>query len=180
VLACSDTRSVSARARDYASLIEQRIARPLALADTRDSAAATADMLARLAPGHDARGRARSLWMNPTLAGAGAILSTLDDMMTYLAANLAASRSADSPRLGAALAETHAPRRPTGLAPTLDVGLFWHVLGARDDRVIVWHNGMTGGCCAFIGFEPARQVGVVVLANAAASVDAWAVAILSD
>jgi hypothetical protein len=36
---------------------------------------------------------------------------------------------------------------------------------------IVWHNGGTGGYRTFIGFDPARRIGVVVLSNVNASPD---------
>jgi hypothetical protein len=36
----------------------------------------------------------------------------------------------------------------------------------------VWHNGENAGFHSFIGFDPGRRVGVVVLANAAVSIDA--------
>ena len=36
---------------------------------------------------------------------------------------------------------------------------------------ILWHNGGTGGYRSFIGFDPQRRFGVVVLSNSAISVD---------
>ncbi|RPI49968.1 MAG: DUF3471 domain-containing protein, partial [Acidobacteria bacterium] len=36
---------------------------------------------------------------------------------------------------------------------------------------IIWHNGETAGYHAFIGFDPARHVGVVILSNSATSID---------
>ena len=41
----------------------------------------------------------------------------------------------------------------------------------RRDRVMLWHNGGTGGYRAFVGFVPAAGVGVVALANDQRSVD---------
>ena len=52
----------------------------------------------------------------------------------------------------------------------MTIGLNWHIL-AKDSARIIWHNGGTGGYHSFIGFDPARHVGVVVLANSAASID---------
>jgi hypothetical protein len=41
----------------------------------------------------------------------------------------------------------------------------------RGDRVVLWHNGGTGGFRAFAGFVPAAGVGAVALANDLRSVD---------
>lgn len=57
------------------------------------------------------------------------------------------------------------------------VALAWHVDGEGDNRV-VWHNGRTGGSSSVIAFAPARGIGVVVLSNAASSVDALGLRIL--
>jgi CubicO group peptidase (beta-lactamase class C family) len=63
--------------------------------------------------------------------------------------------------------QTHAPRRPTA-APGMAIGLGWHVVRASG---VVWHNGGTGGYRSFVGFDPARGVGVVLLANSDLSLD---------
>ena len=52
----------------------------------------------------------------------------------------------------------------------MEIGLGWIVHDSKEGR-IVWHNGGTGGYSSFIGFDPESQVGVVVLANTADSVD---------
>jgi D-alanyl-D-alanine-carboxypeptidase/D-alanyl-D-alanine-endopeptidase len=43
----------------------------------------------------------------------------------------------------------------------------------------VWHNGQTAGYASFVGFSPARGVGVVVLSNTAHTVDDLALALLT-
>jgi len=58
---------------------------------------------------------------------------------------------------------THAERHATD-NPNLKIGLAWHV-SSRPAGKIVWHNGGTGGYRSFIGFDPARHIGVVVLCN---------------
>ena len=88
----------------YDELLAERILRPLGLTDT--GIALSADQASRLAPGHDAMGKPTSNWDLPTLAGAGALRSTADEMLTFLRANL------DPPGTpaGAALRACHAPR----------------------------------------------------------------------
>jgi len=147
----------------YEELVTKRILEPL---DMRDTAITlSAPMRARLAPGHDASGAPVETWDLPVLAGAGALRSTANDMLKFLAANLDAG---DGP-LPSALRETHKVRRPTGM-PQLEIGLGWHVFH-RFGSDLVWHNGGTGGYHSWIGFLAARKVGVVVLSASSPDID---------
>jgi hypothetical protein len=49
-------------------------------------------------------------------------------------------------------------------AGNMRIGLNWLTTHTGADT-IVWHNGGTGGYRTFIGFEPSRRVGVVVMTN---------------
>jgi CubicO group peptidase (beta-lactamase class C family) len=145
----------------YEQLVQERVADPLGMADTRITL--TPDMQRRLAQGH-AGTTPVSTWDIPTLAGAGALRSTAADMLTFLAANLGL---VETP-LHAAMVMTHEPRHEAG-SPTMQIGLGWHI--RMGDREIVWHNGGTGGNRAFIGFVTDTQTGVVVLTNTSTSAD---------
>jgi CubicO group peptidase (beta-lactamase class C family) len=128
--------------------------------------ALTPAMQSRLAPGHDEGGRPAGLWDIPTLAGAGALRSTVNDMLKYVRANA----DSNSKPLGRVLATTHGERRPTPSA-NMTIGLAWHRLTRPGGRTIVWHNGGTGGYRTFAGYDEASGLGVVVLSNSAVSVD---------
>ena len=54
--------------------------------------------------------------------------------------------------------------------PTMRIGLAWHIMGP-DSAAVFWHNGGTGGYHSFIGFDPRRRIGVVVLSNSTLTVD---------
>jgi CubicO group peptidase (beta-lactamase class C family) len=97
-------------------------------------------------------------WDIPTLAGAGAIRSTVDDMLKFLQANLAEDDKALTKTLRFARVKRHS--MPDGQA----IGLGWHL--ARDG-VTWWHNGMTGGYSSWMSVVPQMKVGVVVLSNTA-------------
>ncbi|MEJ2216289.1 MAG: serine hydrolase [Gemmatimonadota bacterium] len=142
----------------YEGLVRTRIAEPLDMPDTRIDL--TTAEHGRLAPGHNAAGDTVANWSAPTLAGAGALRSTLHDMMRYLAANL---RADTTTALGRDMRTAHMPRRPTDI-PATRIGLVWMVRDTNATRVI-WHNGGTGGYHAFIGFDPTRHMGVVMLIN---------------
>jgi CubicO group peptidase (beta-lactamase class C family) len=149
--------------KSYEELLRERIFEPLGMKET--AIVLTTELRARLAPGHDASGAAASNWDFLALAGAGALRSTVNDMLKFLAANLDPGDAA----LPAALRETHNVRRATGM-PELDVGLGWHVFH-RFGTDLVWHNGGTGGYHSWIGFVEKKRAAAVVLCNSSSDID---------
>jgi len=149
----------------YEALVKARIAGPLDMNHTVITL--TPEMKVRLAAGHDSNLNTVPNWDLPTLAGAGALRSTANDMLTFLAANLGYKKTPLAPAMAAMLDV----RRPTG-TPGLEVALAWHIFTVPDG-IVVWHNGGTGGYRSFIGYDSKAGVGVVVLANTstAAGVD---------
>ena len=143
---------------DYEALVRARITGPLGMAST--AIALSPQMKSRLAVGHSATLQPVVNWDLPTLAGAGALRSSTNDLLTFLAANLGYSPTPLAP----AMANMLKVRRPTG-AQGLEIALGWHVLTAHG-KEIVWHNGGTAGSRTFIGYDQKARVGVVVLSNA--------------
>jgi len=143
---------------DYEKLVRTRICDPLGMRSTVITL--SNETKSRLAVGHDASMQRVAYWDLPTLAGAGGLRSTANDLVTFVAANLGYVKSPLAPAIAAMLTV----RRPTG-SPGLDIGLGWHIL-TRDGHEIVWHNGGTGGFRSFIAFERKTGTGVVVLSNA--------------
>ena len=145
----------------YEDMVLQRVIGPLRMRDTRITL--TPDLRARLAKGH-AGGREVANWDLDALAGAGAIRSTAQDMAKLVAA---AAGLVHTP-LDSAFRLTEAIEFDAG--PGMRIGLGWHVIGP-DSSEVIWHNGGTGGYHTFIGFDPLRKIGVVVLSNDASSID---------
>ncbi|MBI1197342.1 MAG: serine hydrolase [Phenylobacterium sp.] len=141
---------------DYETLVRRRITGPLGMTDT--AITLTPDQKARMATGHTEDHQPTPAWDLPTLAGAGALRSTADDLLVFLAAELGFAPSPLKPAMDAQLAV----RRSA--SPMMDVALAWHILKTPAGE-IVWHNGGTGGFRTFFGFDPKAKVGVVVLAN---------------
>ena len=143
----------------YEALVESRITRPLGMTSTRITL--SDDMRGRLASGYDATLQPASNWDLPTLAGAGALRSTVNDLLLFLSAAMG-----DRPTpLAKAFAAMTTARRPAGAAPALEIALGWHVWTANGHDV-VWHNGGTAGYRTFIGFDPRARTAVVALSNA--------------
>ncbi len=151
-------------AMSYEALLRDRILTPLGMHST--AIALTPALERTFVPGHNALDAVVPPWNIPTLAGAGALRSTVADMMRFLEANLRPDRTTP---LGRAIARSHEGRFPTG-SPTMHVALGWHVL-RLSGRDIIWHNGGTGGYRSFLGFDPIAGHGVVILSNANVSVD---------
>jgi len=142
----------------YEDLVESRICAPLGMNSTRITL--TPEMKGRLAGGHNAALETVENWDLPTLAGAGALRSTANDLLTFVAANLGYTKSPLASAMAAMLKE----RRPTG-QPGLEVALGWHIF-TTGGKEIIWHNGGTGGYRSFMGLGPKARVGGVVLSNA--------------
>jgi D-alanyl-D-alanine-carboxypeptidase/D-alanyl-D-alanine-endopeptidase len=94
----------------------------------------------------------------PAMAGAGAVRSTLNDMMRYLDFELG---RLDIP-LRALLPVLHQPRHAAG--PNGSVGLGWQM---RNNGRIIFKDGAMPGYASYMVFVPAQGTGVVVLSNQA-------------
>lgn len=145
---------------DYATLVRKRITEPLGMKNT--FVTVPADLQSRFATGHNEERKAAEHWDLPALAGAGALRSTANDMLTFLAACLGYTKS--SPLKPAMTSMLHT-RRPAGTGMTIALG--WHIAKTASGDELVWHNGGTGGFRSHMGFDPKSRTGVVVLSNSA-------------
>ncbi|MDG2095382.1 MAG: serine hydrolase [Phycisphaerales bacterium] len=143
--------------KDYETLMIELIAAPLNMNSTTIKPRPEDDQ--HVAGGH-AGTIAVSAWDIPTLAGAGDINSTLNDMLIFTAANLGQLET----DLYKTMKNSHTPRTKQAGGSTT-IGLAWHVTG-EPGREIIWHNGGTGGFASFMGVRPNTGEGVVVLSNA--------------
>ncbi|MCB0570929.1 MAG: beta-lactamase family protein [Phaeodactylibacter sp.] len=120
--------------------------------------------------GITAKGKKARLWEMDLINPAGAIKSTLNDMLLYASAQL--SPPSDS------LAFLAAAHNPVGYQVKMPEGSIWHgnAMGLGwwhnlegEGPHFIWHGGGTGGYSAFIGFSKERNRAVVVLANISGS-----------
>jgi serine-type D-Ala-D-Ala carboxypeptidase/endopeptidase len=144
---------------DYETLVEHRICDPLGMRGTRITL--TPDMERRFAVGHSADLVTVSRWDIPALAGAGALRSSANDLLKFLAATMGYTQTALAPAMKAMLSVN----RPTG-QPFIDTALGW-TIDTRGGNEIIWKNGGTGGYRTFIGYAPKSGVGIVALSNSA-------------
>lgn len=146
----------------YDDLLRELVLDPLSMRAT--GIELDAEMGNWVAMGHDEGGNVVPRWDMPTLAGAGALRSDVRDMLRFLSANMGEPSTA----LERAVRTTHEPRET--ISDHMSIGLGWHIMSVDNSRII-WHNGGTGGFRSFIGFDPDRGVGVVLLMNSAHGAD---------
>ncbi|QEG32930.1 serine hydrolase [Bythopirellula goksoeyrii] len=141
----------------YEELLVEHIAIPCGMNDT--CVKLSGKQRRRLAPPYDASLRAAKNWDMPTFAGAGGIRSTTNDMLKFIAANLAD----DDKPLTKALQLSH--KKHQTMPDGLSMGLGWLIWPDGMTRCL---DGMTGGYAAWLAVVPSRDVGVVILSNTAA------------
>jgi len=139
----------------YEALLLERITRPLGMESTRLEL--TPDMRSRLAAPHSSYDGVSTNWHAPTLAGSGSILSTANDLLTFLAANMGITATELQPALQ--LANT--PQRPGEMLAY--IGLGWNLPQSGDG--IHYHGGGNLGYSSFLAWDSERKIGVVVLMN---------------
>lgn len=149
-------------AGSYEDVLSERVLQPLGM--HRTGIALDEDMRIWMANGHDQQGNVVPLWDLPTLAGAGALRADVTDMLIFLAANTGRPVS----QLERSMRDSHEVRKSVN--KRLAIALNWHVQIIGDEKVL-WHNGGTAGFRTFIGFDPAKGVGAVVLTNSAHGAD---------
>jgi CubicO group peptidase (beta-lactamase class C family) len=145
---------------NFESLVVNRICHPLGMNST--FATVPAESKSRLAVGHDEDGKPAKYYHLQVMAGAGALLSTANDMLKYLSANLGLTQSSLHPLMEKTQVIRHrdSPDMGKTAMPWYDQAVY-NSAGTE----LLGHGGGTGGCSTFIGFDRLQRRGVVVLSN---------------
>jgi D-alanyl-D-alanine-carboxypeptidase/D-alanyl-D-alanine-endopeptidase len=146
---------------DYESLLRTRVIAPLKL--TRTAITPSPNMKADLAVGHNAVLQSSlpfaSVPPYGSMAAAGGLVSTVNDLLTFLSATMGYEHSP----LTSSMASMLNTRRPIG-EPGEEQALGWRVSGKGDNQLI-FHDGSTWGYASDMAWDPKNRVGVVVLSN---------------
>jgi serine-type D-Ala-D-Ala carboxypeptidase/endopeptidase len=161
-------QALSERAHtSYADLLHNEVTEPLGLKDT--VVVLSPDQQQRFIPGHTANHQPAHSWELDALAGAGAVRSTADDMLTYLEAQLhpeklpaAVSKAKNGNTLAAALKRSQILNTDAG--PNMRIAYAWMFSPTSGSY---WHNGASGGYSAFAFFNPKENYAAIVLVNTA-------------
>ncbi|GAB2982986.1 hypothetical protein GCM10027049_19840 [Mucilaginibacter puniceus] len=156
--------------KPYEQMVAEIITQPLGMKSTIQH---IYPMLSpRFATVYDEEGNPTSPWDFDALAPAGALRSSMNDMLLYVKANL---NTKGTSQLDKAIDLTH----QITLNNDARIGLAWHIIvvGGVD---YYFHNGGTGGSSSFLAFNKSKQLGVVILSNAAESTDPIGVSLLRN
>ncbi|MGM7448486.1 UNVERIFIED_ORG: CubicO group peptidase (beta-lactamase class C family) [Idiomarina abyssalis] len=98
-----------------------------------------------LATGHNVLGDVVPHWHFQSLAGAGAIVSTLSDMTNYTKTLMRKSAEGDT-----TVEQLLAPQK--AIEGCCQQALAWLISEDEDGKAYAWHNGQTAGFSSFVGF----------------------------
>jgi len=145
---------------NFESLVLARICRPLHMTDTYVKLPPA--LKPRMAVGHDDKGKRAPDFALQVMAPAGALHSTVNDMLKYLAAEIGLTNSPLSPLMKDSQVIRHIDSPDFGKTamPWVDQ----HVFNPPGTELL-GHGGGTLGSTAFIGFDKLQRRGVVVLTN---------------
>jgi CubicO group peptidase (beta-lactamase class C family) len=97
-------------------------------------------------------------WELSVLAGAGGILSNVEDLSKFALAQFDASNKA----------LTLTRQQTFDVNDNMSVGLGWHILNPKSDTQQYWHNGGTGGYSSSMVVDTKNKNGVIILSNVSA------------
>ena len=136
--------------RDYETLLRRYITAPLRMRNT--AIELNPAQTARLAPGHEQDGTIQPQ-ESTNSQGAGAIKSTIRDMLVYARWQLDESNPV--------VALSH---KPTYSNEDFAIGLNWQML--RDgQRRVIWQDGAIPGYASFCILQPESKLALVILSN---------------
>jgi len=144
----------------FDSLIQEKLFNPLGMSETYIALEPIDNP--QLIAGTRIDGEQVPHWHFDALAGAGAVISTVDDMANYLKALMQPDND-------------HLPLVNTLFEDRKSLGnksaqaLAW-IKEQRGDKTLIWHNGQTAGFASFIGFSADGKRGIVILSSRARSV----------
>jgi CubicO group peptidase (beta-lactamase class C family) len=144
----------------YAKALTTRVLEPLGLHDTYTTV--PDDAKPRVAIGTNEDLAPAAPWTYGALAGAGGLLSSVRDQLTFVEAQLDADAGAKT-TLRPAMRLTHETQLDRGGD---NEGIGWQI----DSAGRYWHNGSTGGFHSFIGFDLKTRRGIVIFASTKTSV----------
>jgi serine-type D-Ala-D-Ala carboxypeptidase/endopeptidase len=138
--------------RPYATLLEERILRPLGMKQTGFDPTSSPATLAR---GYDDQGKVMPYITDMLdLREAGGLISSNADMVRYLRLQLDESDPA--------IALSH---HATIVAENDTVALNWHVDTDSHGRRTIWHTGGTFGFSSYVVLYPESKLGISLLSN---------------
>ena len=137
--------------KTYEEMLQQRIFDPLDMQHSTIQQRLVAD---KLVPGLTKRGKAATNWDLGAIPGAGAILSTAEDLAKFAQANFDPNNEA--------MKVQH--QKTFTVNNDRDMALGWFIRN-QDTKQLYWHSGGTGGYRSLMVLDIDSKQGVIVLSN---------------
>ncbi len=157
---------------DYGSLLEKHI---FSAYNMPSSSVNENEVKGTKIKGRSPEGKVVPYWHFDALAGAGAIVSNVEDLTQFAHAQFDASN--------AVLAKTR--DQTFAINEQMSIGLGWHLI-AVGENTWCWHNGGTAGFSTSMALDVKQKKGVIILSNVSAfhersdNIDALCFAILGS
>lgn len=140
---------------NYETLLQNRILVPLRMANTTTDRSRVNN---RLVKGRNHEGKEVSNWDLNVLAGAGGIVSTVEDLAKFSLAQF--------DQLNGVSALT---RKPTfQVNEKVSMGLGWHIGQDEKGKTLILHSGGTGGYSSSLVLDVENRNGIIILSNVSA------------
>lgn len=144
------------RKKSYEQLLQEEIFSPLGMTM---SSSIRNGFEEQIVQAYNWKGKPTENWDLGSIEGAGAILSTVEDLAIYLQWNFTALEKQLKPM-----------RQSTKkINDTFEVALGWHIVNGKTNEPILWHNGGTGGYKASMSINLNNKTAVVILSNVGAT-----------
>ena len=147
--------------KSYNTNIQEIIAKPLGLTATSDMLNPKTQYLPKV---YNSNGEETKAWDFQIFSAAGGLKSTVTDLLNFAQVQFKMPQT----QLENAMALTR--QFTYFIPPNTDIGLAWH-MDLLDDITYYFHTGGTGGSSSFIAIAPDKKTAVVLLSNAAESVE---------
>ncbi|WNO61536.1 serine hydrolase domain-containing protein [Rheinheimera sp. MMS21-TC3] len=150
--------------QSYSDIMHQRVFKAL---DMTTAVVQTVGVnIDKLATGYAINGEPVPHWHFDSMAGAGSIVASIDDMVAML-------QTVFKQKDQNSIIERWLTPLTLADKPAMTVG--WML-----NNDLLWHNGQTSGFASFIAFNPKQQVGIVVLSNIAIPVNELGLLLLKE
>ena len=139
----------------YESLLQEKIFTKYKM---ESSTSKRENIQSELVKGLKPNGKTTPNWDVGVLAGAGAILSTVEDLSKFALAQFDKENN-----------ELTLTQEPTfKVNDNMQIGLGWHILNMENGRELIWHNGGTAGYTSSMGLDIENKNGIIILSNVSA------------
>ena len=152
----------------FDQLVKDRILNVLAMDSTgirmnTSGVSVPEDIKSRYATGHIAGKEFNLEFVPETIESAGAMYSSTNDLLKYLSANIGLIQTKINDSIQETLLIRHSFGQTSENKSLKDyIGLGWTVT-TDFGKEVIWHTGSIDGYTSIIGFNPSKQIGLVIL-----------------